>query len=553
MLKELHISNYALIDNTNISFDNGMSVITGETGAGKSILLGALGLLLGQRADTQVLSDKDKKCVVEATFDVAAHGLQHIFAENDVDYDDLTIVRREIMPSGKSRAFVNDCVANLAFLKEIGSKLIDIHSQHQNLLLSDGSFHLMVTDAVAGTAAQLADYSAHYTEYRKLLASQKQLAEDNERLQRDADYLAFQHKQLKEATLAAGEEQILEAERDRLTHSEEIKTELTFAISALEGDDAIVPQLAAVLNKLQKISQFLPQDADVVNRIEAARVDLSDVWQTLQKVSEGVEYNPERLMQVEQRLDLIYSLQQKHHLQSVEELIALCNELEQKLLAIESFDHELAEIQKKIEAKRQALNQLSTDLSTARRAVFDDISNHIEAQLRDMGMENARFVVQCQPADDFLPTGLDQIRFLFAANKNGEPTEISRVASGGEISRVMLSIKSLLSKTKGLPTIIFDEIDTGVSGNVADRMGEIMTDMSQHMQVIAITHLPQVAAKGRTHFKVFKTDNAERTTSNILKLNTEERTTELAQMLSGARITEAALQNARELLCNNHF
>lgn len=548
MLKELYISNYALIDNTKIQFDGGMSVITGETGAGKSILLGALGMLLGQRADVQVLQDKEKKCIVEATFDISAYNLQPIFEANDADYDDLTIIRREIMPNGKSRAFVNDSVANLAFLKEIGSKLIDIHSQHQNLLLADGSFHLMVTDAVAGTHALLADYSMLYGEYRKLQTKAKQLADDNERMQKDADYLQFQYKQLDEAKLVADEDRELEAEREMLTHSEDIKLELSFAIDAMETDGAILPQLNAIAARLQKIENFLPKDVDALNRIETARVDLSDLLKTLENINDGVEYNPDRLAFVEQRLDLFYSLEQKHHVQTVAELIELRDQLEQKLKAIESFDDELAELAKQIEAKKKELSTLSQKLTKAREAVFGDITTYICAHLHDMGMANARFIVQRTEADDFLPTGKDQIKYLFAANKSGEPTDISRVASGGEMSRVMLSIKSLLSKTKGLPTIIFDEIDTGVSGEVADKMGHIMTDMAEHMQVIAITHLPQVAAKGQCHYRVFKTDTADRTISNIQLLSHDERITELAKMLSGAKISDAALQNARELL-----
>ncbi len=547
MLKELHISNYALIEKAQIEFGNGMSVITGETGAGKSILLGALSLLQGQRADLQVLFDKEKKCVVEAVFDVSNYGLQSLFDENDADYDDQTIIRREILPNGKSRAFVNDTAVNLTFLKALSNRLIDIHSQHQNLLLSDVNFHLLVTDAVAATQEVSADYLVTYKEYKSLVANEKDLVERNAKMKQDFEYIEFQHKQLAEAKLKEGEDEELEQERERLLHSEEIKTELSFAVAALEGDNSVLSTLLTMGNKLTKIEQFLPADSSIIARIESARIDLDDILKTLKNQNEDVDFDPERQTFVEQRLDLIFSLEQKHRVQTVAELLAIQQDLAGKLHDISSFDEEIEELRKQIAEKRDVLKSKADKLSKMRTTVFAKIEEYVCNQLKDMGMQNARFVVS-RTETDFSPTGIDEIKFLFAANKSGEPTEISRVASGGEMSRVMLSIKSLLSKTKGLPSIIFDEIDTGVSGEVADRMGKIMNEMAENMQVIAITHLPQVAAKGQCHYRVYKTDEADRTVSNIVRLSDDERVEELAKMLSGSTVSTAALQNARELL-----
>ncbi len=548
MLKELYISNYALIENTKIDFDAGMSVITGETGAGKSILLGALGLLLGQRIDQQVLFDKEKKCVVEAVFDVSAYNLQDFFAENDADYNDQTIIRREILPTGKSRNFVNDSPASVSFLKEISKKLIDIHSQHQNLLLSDDSFHLMVVDAVAENEKLLTDYQSEYQQFKYLQAEEKKMIEDNEKLKADFEYLDFQHRQLLDAGLKPGEQAELEQDRDRLSHAEEIKTELTFAVEALESEGAILENLMAISARFQKIQNYLPKEIKAIERVESARIDLMDLLSELKRINDTVDFDPEKIANTEHRLDLIYSLLQKHHVQNVEELIEKQQDFEHKLTNINDFDAELENLRKQIAEKQKSLQTLADKLTEKRKAVFETIENYIHSQVREMGMENARFAVSCEKATDFLPTGQDVLKFLFSANKSGQLSDIAKVASGGEISRLMLSIKSLLSKSKGLPTIIFDEIDTGVSGSVADKMGQIMSEMAENMQVIAITHLPQVATKGTCHYKVFKTDTDERTISNIERLDADKRVEEIAKMLSGATVSEAAMQNARELL-----
>lgn len=548
MLKQLSITNYALIAQTDIEIGSGLTVITGETGAGKSIMLGALGLLLGQRADVQVLLDKEKKCVVEATFDVSAYDVEALFAEEDVEYDSLTIIRREILPTGKSRAFVNDTPVNLLFLKQLSQILIDIHSQHQNLLLSDDRFHLNVIDAVAQTSTELEEYTLSYKEYRSLLAEEEQMVAANEKIKQDYDYMLFQHKQLEEASLQDGEMAELERERDMLVHAEEIKTELSFVVAALGEDGSVVSTLSQIEQRLGKVANYLSADDDALARIESARIDMADLFKTLERQNESIEYDPERLQYVESRLDVIYSLLQKHHVQSEAELIVLQQSLTENLNAICSFDEQIESLRKRIKVVQETLMQKAEILTDKRCAVFGMVTDYIEGQLKEMGMQNARFEVSHSIADTFTTSGVDNIRFLFAANKNGEPTDIAKVASGGEMSRVMLAIKWLLSKSKGLPTIIFDEIDTGVSGEVADKMGEIMREMSGNIQVVAITHLPQVAAKGDEQFKVYKQDDELRTISNIVRLTTEERVEEIAKMLSGATVTEAALLNAKILL-----
>lgn len=552
MLKQLTITNYALIAQTDIEFNAGLTVITGETGAGKSIMLGALGLLLGQRADVQVLLDKEKKCVVEATFDVSAYDVQSLFEEEDVEYEALTIIRREILPSGKSRAFVNDTPVNLTFLKALSQKLIDIHSQHQNLLLSDESFHLNVIDAVAQTQSLLTDYSLLYKEYRNLLNEETEMLATNDKMKADSDYMSFQYNQLNDARLQEDELAELELERERLVNAEEIKSELSFVVAALGDENAVVPTLDRVSSRLQKVSKYLPADEDYLARIEAARIDMADILKSLDRTNEGIEYDHERLVSVESRLDLLYSLMQKHQVQDVASLIEIRDSLNEKLGQISSFDEAIEALRKRLTQQRDILKTKGDELSDCRKNVFGKVKEYIEAQLREMGMENARFEIEHATTADFTSSGIDSVRFLFAANRNGVPTDISKVASGGEMSRVMLAIKWLLSQSKGLPTIIFDEIDTGVSGEVADKMGRIMTEMGEHIQVIAITHLPQVAAKGSTHFKVYKQDDDTRTTSNIMSLDTEQRIEELAKMLSGATVTNAALENAKMLIESNN-
>lgn len=549
MLQELTIDNYALIDHTDLKLGGGMSVITGETGAGKSIMLGALGLLLGQKADVQALLDKERKCVVEATFCIAEYGLKELFEEADIEYDDTTIIRREILPSGKSRAFVNDTPANVSFLKELGAHLIDIHSQHQNMLLSQTSFHLDVVDATAHTSQEVATYAEAYRKMRKKEQELNELKELNAKQGKELDYNRFLLSELENAKLEdPAEIEVLERKQEMQDKAEEIKESLAFAINALDSEEGgIVSHLGEMTRTLERVSNFLPTEADVTNRIETARIDLDDIRQTLQGVIETVEFDPAEQQRLNDRLNTLNALAKKHTVGTAGELIAIRDDLREKVAAVDSFEDQLKELTEQLDALRSEAKAKADVLSQKRRSVFNEITSAIEAQLHEMGMQNAKFVVSRNKIE-LGPNGEDEVRFLFAANKNGQPTDIAKVASGGEMSRVMLSIKALLSKNKSLPTIIFDEIDTGVSGDVADKMGKIMDEMATHMQVLAITHLPQVAARGQKHYKVYKEDTADRTISHIKTLTDENRIGEIAKMLSGATVTDAALANAKALL-----
>lgn len=549
MLKQLSIQNYALIEHTELELASGLSVITGETGAGKSIMLGALGMLLGQKTDTQVLLDKDKKCVVEATFDVSAYSLQPLFDEADVDYASETTIRREILPSGKSRAFVNETPANVTFLKTLGTRLIDIHSQHQNMLLSQASFHLDVVDAVAATNAEAATYAEAYGRMRAKEQELEKLKEINAQQSRELEYDRHILRELETAKLDDPDElETLEKQQQAQGQIETIKENLAAAINALDTEDSgVLSQLRRVERNIDNVAQFLPTDAAVGMRLESARIELDDLCHTLQEFTEKIEFDADELARLTDRLNLLNTLTKKNSVASVGELIRLRDDLALKVSSVDNFDDRLKELTAELDATRADAQGKADVLTAKRQSVFASITASIEEQLHEMGMSNARFVVSHDKVG-MRPDGQDEVRFLFAANKNGTPTDIARVASGGEMSRVMLSIKSLLSQTKNLPTIVFDEIDTGVSGDVADRMGRIMNDMSQHLQVLAITHLPQVAARGQRHYVVYKEDTDSKTVSHIKLLPPEERINELAKMLSGSHITPAALANAQELL-----
>lgn len=549
MLKQLSIQNYALIEHTELELASGLSVITGETGAGKSIMLGALGMLLGQKTDTQVLLNKDKKCVVEATFDVSAYSLQPLFDEADVDYASETTIRREILPNGKSRAFVNETPANVTFLKTLGTRLIDIHSQHQNMLLSQASFHLDVVDAVAATNAEVATYAEAYGRMRAKEQELEKLKEINERQSRELEYDRHILRELEAAKLDDPDElETLEKQQQAQGQIETIKENLAAAINALDTEDSgVLSQLRRVERNIDNVAQFLPTDAAVGMRLESARIELDDLCHTLQEFTENIEFDADELARLTDRLNLLNTLTKKNSVGSVGELIRLRDDLALKVSSVDNFDDRLKELTAELDATRADAQGKADALTAKRQSVFASITASIEEQLHEMGMSNARFVVSHNKVC-MRPDGQDDIRFLFAANKNGTPTDIARVASGGEMSRVMLSIKSLLSQTKNLPTIVFDEIDTGVSGDVADRMGRIMNEMSQHLQVLAITHLPQVAARGQRHYVVYKEDTDSKTVSHIKLLPPEERINELAKMLSGSHITPAALANAQELL-----
>ena len=551
MLRSLYIQNYALIETLDISLERGFSVITGETGAGKSIILGAIGLLLGQRADVKAIRKGASKCVIEARFDVSAYAMQPLFEQHDWDYADECILRRELSASGKSRAFINDSPVPLAQMKELGEQLIDIHSQHQNLLLNQEGFQLKVLDYMADLNEELCRYSACYHAWR---SSRQQLDEALELLEKakgDEDYIRFQYEQLAEARLEAGEQEELEQEAETLSHAEEIKASLFRAASLLTGDEGqgVLSGLKEGLTLLSGVERVYQPAEELRQRMESTYIELKDIARELEMQGEEVEFQPQRLEEVNERLNLIYSLQQKHRVSTVDELIALAEEYAAKLSAIDTSDEHLAELRAQCDTQyRQVLEQASV-LTEKRREAARQVELEMAARLIPLGMPNVRFVVEMGSRKEPGTTGMDTVNFLFSANKNGTLQNISSVASGGEIARVMLSVKAMIAGAVKLPTIIFDEIDTGVSGEIADRMADIMQEMGGHdRQVISITHLPQIAARGFAHYKVYKQDNEEATVSHIRRLTEQERVEEIARMLSGATLTEAALNNARSLL-----
>lgn len=552
MLNQLIISNYALIDSADIRLENGFTVITGETGAGKSIMLGALALILGQRSDTSAMRDKEQKCVVEAHFNIESYGLKPIFAAEDIDYDDNTVIRREILPSGKSRAFVNDTPVTLNFLKELTQHLIDIHSQHQNLLLGEFTFQLMVVDTVAGNKTIKTNYQNEYHKLRQLQKERATLVEKNEKQKADRDYWEFQVNQLLEANLQEEEQTALEKELEQLNHTEEIQSALSLGQTFLsEQEPSVVDMLFQINNEISRVAPFINQGSELEQRLKSAYIELKDISVEIAGIVTATEFDPQRLRWVQERLDTIYSLQQKHHVDNVKALIEIRQNLEEKLAMLNSFDEQVTKLDQAIKQQLDTVKKLAAELTKRRNSVFPNIKNTIEKQLHELGMPHARFEIAHNRSEQLREDGADEIQFLFTANKNGTLADIPKVASGGEMSRVMLSIKSLLSSTKGLPTIIFDEIDTGVSGEIADKMGRIMQTMANDIQVISITHLPQIAGKGSQHFKVFKNDDADQTVSQIKLLNNDERIEEIAGMLSGAQVSEAALTNARDLLGTN--
>jgi len=549
MLTRLRIQNYALIRELDVDLSPGFSIITGETGAGKSILLGALSLILGQRADSSVLKDKAVKCVVEAVFRVDGLGLEELFLANDIDYDNFAIFRREINPAGKSRAFINDSPVMLKTMQDIGIRLIDIHSQNQNLELNTQAFQLMVVDICAGNQELLVTYKESYREFRKLISDLAEAETIAEKSKTDLDYFQFQFDQLYKAALTENEQDLLEKELELLTHAEEIKAGLSNVTELLNGENiSALIQLKTSVGLISRLTNFLPEARDLSERLDSLYVDLKDIAEEAGSIGEKVEYDSERIGSINERLDLIYSLQQKHHVKSVEELIALRNSLEVKILAVSSNEEEIQRLVKLMELKKAEIEDLSNQLTIKRQSVAVEVETRVIRQLLQLGMPNSKFKVEISPLFSPGSHGMDTVSFLFTANKNGMLCEISKVASGGEMSRVMLAIKALISKSKALPTIIFDEIDAGVSGDIAERMGIILKEISADMQVINITHLPQIAAKGDHHFLVYKQDSESETTTRLKLLSKTERIEELAKMLSGENITAAAILNAEELL-----
>ena len=550
MLRSLYIQNYALIEKLDISFSSGFSVITGETGAGKSIILGAIGLLLGQRADVKAIRVGASKCIIEARFDISAYGMQPFFEENELEYEEECLLRREVSASGKSRAFINDTPASLAQMKELGEQLIDVHSQHQNLLLNKEGFQLNVLDILSHNEEAL-------SAYQHIFGSWKQAQQDLEALvaranqdKSDEDYIRFQLEQLEEAHLSAGEQEELEQEADTLSHAEEIKAGLYRVGQTLYSDEGgLLSGLKECLNTMLGLQRVYPVAGELAERMESTYIELKDISQEVSGKEDEIEFDPERLDEVNERLNLIYTLQQKHRVSTVGELLAQTEEDAATLSVITSSDEQIEELKARCDALYNKVKKQAAVLTKARTAVAREVEKQMAARLVPLGMPNVRFQVEIGARKEPGIHGADTVNFLFSANKNGALQSVSSVASGGEIARVMLSIKAMIAGAVKLPTIVFDEIDTGVSGEIADRMADIMQEMGeQDRQVISITHLPQIAARGRAHYKVYKQDNETETNSHIRRLTDDERVEEIAHMLSGAKLTEAALNNARALL-----
>jgi len=549
VLKHISIQNYALIESLEIDFEPGYSVITGETGAGKSILLGALSLILGNRVETGVLKNKEKKCVVEAEFDLQRYSLKVFFDKSDIDYDEITIIRREIMPGGRSRAFVNDTPVNLSVLKDLSVRLIDIHSQHQNLHLNDNRFQLNVLDAFARLNLDIEDYKINYFRYLSVKKDFQKLIERSEEEKKDYDFLQFQFDELENANLQVGEQAEIETELQQLNHAEEIKQSLSIAFNAISDDNSgITVKLREGISSLKQVQKFFGKSDEFLQRLESVKIELDDLSHELEILSEDLEHNPDRAEYLKERIDLIYALQSKHKIDTVEDLIAIKNDIQNKLDDITTFDSRIIEKKKQLYEQEKKITELAAKLSEGRREAAGKFENRIVVILQRLGIPSVKFKVRLEETNNFTETGKDTVNFLFSSSKHSDVQDIAEIASGGEISRLMLSIKSVIADTMALPAIIFDEIDTGVSGEIAEKIGQIMKEMSDNMQVISITHLPQVAAKADFHYKVFKIEDEFNTRTDIKRLNREERVKELATMLSGENITDAAFKNAEELL-----
>jgi len=549
MLKTLSIENYALIDRLIIDWQDGFSVITGETGAGKSILLGALSLILGQRADAKMIGCEDKKCVVEGIFNLFSYELHSFFEEHELDYEEECVLRREITANGKSRSFVNNTPVNNSVLKELGEKLIDIHSQHENLLLNDNQFQLNIVDIVAGNKKEIEQYRELYSRFCTDKKRLKQLIEETNKKNAEKDFLDFQLNQLKNADFFETEQEELETESAVLTHSEEIKTALSKGLWLLgESDQNINSSLKEVIGSIRSISAVFQASEKLSQRLDSCFIELKDITRDLEVMQNDVEINPQRLEQINSRLDTIYSLEKKHNVSTIKELLQLKRTIEEQLQQLDCCSEEIERLSKEIEKQETCLWELARKLSGNRKNKAPEIENEIVTILRNLGMPHARLLIEFNKKESLSFNGVDEVNFLFSAHRDRALQPIASIASGGEISRVMLSLKSVITRLTNLPTIILDEIDSGVSGEIADKMAAIMQQMGQTMQVIAITHLPQIASKGTIHYKVFKTDQEQRTTSSIKCLSNEERVMEVAQMLSGANLTEAAIRNAKELL-----
>ncbi|WP_419211733.1 DNA repair protein RecN [Maribacter sp. X9] len=549
MLSTLSITNYALIDSLEVGFDKGFTVITGETGAGKSILLGGLSLVLGKRADLSSLRVKDEKCIIEASFKIANYGLQEFFEENDLDYDANTVIRREILPSGKSRAFINDTPVTLDVLSQLGENLIDIHSQHQTMQLTENDFQLKLVDALAGNQKRLAEYSSGLKTYRKAQKELNGLIEVQSTANKEHDYNTFLLTELENAPLKVGIVEELEEEYEQLNNVELIIEQLSKGDQLFNDEQmGVLPLVTEMRQSLAKLVNFGSNYKDLYQRVQSVLIELDDVNSELQRIHEGVEANPDALEAVSAKLQLLYNLLKKHNVSEVSELIVIKNELADKVFETAHLDEKIALKTRELQDMESVLEEQAVVLREKRKEVIPELKAKLEGDLAQLGMPSASFEIGLSPSDSFTATGMDELSFLFTANRGGSYGELKKVASGGELSRIMLVIKAILAKYEKLPTIMFDEIDTGVSGEISNRMADIMKDMSNDLQVFSITHLPQVASKGNHHFKVFKTEGAERTMTNMKKLNTEERVVELAHMLGGKDLSDSALAHARQLL-----
>jgi len=552
MLQRLYIENYALIDRLDLSFEPGFSVITGETGAGKSILLGALSLILGQRAETRVIKEGADKCLVEAEFDIHSYNLSSFFEQNDLEFSAVNCcIRRELYSNGKSRAFVNDSPVSLSLLKELTAQLIDIHSQHQNLLLGNDIFQRGVVDAVADNVVVRNTYRTEFLNYKELVSSLRKLEDTARKAKEEEDYLRFQFNQLEEAKMEEGEQEKLESEWEMLTHAEEIKIGLSKIFYLLDEEEhGVAPSLKLALNQIDSLQNVYSKLREPRERIRSCFLDMKDLARELEVLLNDVEVNPNRTEQINDRLNQLYSLQQKHRVKDTSQLIALRDEFAGKLSVIDSFEEELENLHTNLSEAEARAQSLADKLSDTRSGKTKYLEQRLVDQLVQLGIPKAILKVE-QTRKSMDLDGQDQITFLFSANKNLSPQPINQIASGGEISRIMLSIKSIIADFTCLPTLLFDEIDTGVSGEIAHKMGEIMRDIAEKRQVIAITHLPQIAAKGKNHYKVYKTEQNDRSVTVVRSLQKEERLLEIAQMLSGANVSEAAIHNAQTLLFEN--
>ena len=545
MLRRLTVENYALIERLDMELDSHLNIITGETGAGKSILLGALGLLMGNKNESGTIRDESRNCIIEGQFDIEAYGLQQFFEDNDLDYEPQTVIRRMISPSGKSRAFVNDMPVQLAILRELGTQLIDIHSQHQNLVVADENFRLKAIDSLSTTTNIVKCFRTKYDALRTAERELKQLQEAAELLRRDEEWLRYQVEEFAAASLKEGELEVALEELKVLENADQIGESLTSLRNILDAEQiGVLEQLAIAESAILRIRENYPHGAEIAERLHSVVQELKDVSATAASDSERIDANPERLQRLTERVNMIYSMCQKHRVTTLEELMAVGERFAEQLNAITHSDENIEQCRQRIGQLKDEAVKMAQEIHSQREKGAKVMSKSIESALAALGMAEGRFAVELQPSEELLPTGCDKIRFLFSANQRVAPAPIEKVASGGEISRVMLALKALLAEKSKLPTIIFDEIDTGVSGRIADAMGDIICSLSENMQVVSITHLPQVASKGDTHFVVYKQDSR----TNINRLTADERVEEVAKMLSGSEITSAAIEQAKLLL-----